>query len=259
MSTAVLFPNGRTSEGELPAPVAVEAVFQAFGKVPTGCPSRAHSRKRLPRSRIDGAMSFRSFRPAGALLVRAVVRSRRAKSRRRRRHDPMRPIVTLTGFPRFRFDDVGLVPSRVDPRSESVTRTGAGRGTRKHQQNMYTYLYMLFPHISSSFFNQKVTSEAWRRERDSNPRYGFPHTRTPSVRLRPLGHPSGTVQRSDSLKLLNRGLDQPTETASHPCPWLRLTSLALALCLPKYRLNASSARRPDSWQGPFRRHASSGT
>ena len=28
----------------------------------------------------------------------------------------------------------------------------------------------------------------WRRERDSNPRYGFPHTRFPSVRLQPLGH-----------------------------------------------------------------------
>ena len=32
--------------------------------------------------------------------------------------------------------------------------------------------------------------EIWRRERDSNPRYGFPHTRFPSVRLQPLGHPS---------------------------------------------------------------------
>ena|ERR1041385_4378933 len=28
----------------------------------------------------------------------------------------------------------------------------------------------------------------WRREWDSNPRYGFPHTRFPSVRLKPLGH-----------------------------------------------------------------------
>ena len=30
----------------------------------------------------------------------------------------------------------------------------------------------------------------WRRERDSNPRYGFPYTRFPSERLQPLGHPS---------------------------------------------------------------------
>lgn len=28
----------------------------------------------------------------------------------------------------------------------------------------------------------------WRRERDSNPRYGFPYTRVPGVRLQPLGH-----------------------------------------------------------------------
>src|SRR6516225_5133580 len=32
--------------------------------------------------------------------------------------------------------------------------------------------------------------DGWRREWDSNPRYGFPHTRFPSVRLKPLGHPS---------------------------------------------------------------------
>ena len=30
----------------------------------------------------------------------------------------------------------------------------------------------------------------WRRERDSNPRYGYPYTRVPGVRLRPLGHRS---------------------------------------------------------------------
>lgn len=28
----------------------------------------------------------------------------------------------------------------------------------------------------------------WRRERDSNPRYGFPYTRFPGVHLQPLGH-----------------------------------------------------------------------
>jgi CheY-like chemotaxis protein len=33
-------------------------------------------------------------------------------------------------------------------------------------------------------------SGRWRREWDSNPRYGFPYTRFPSVRLKPLGHPS---------------------------------------------------------------------
>src|SRR6516164_845211 len=31
----------------------------------------------------------------------------------------------------------------------------------------------------------------WRRGWDSNPRYGFPYTRFPSVRLKPVGHLSG--------------------------------------------------------------------
>ena len=35
------------------------------------------------------------------------------------------------------------------------------------------------------------TYASWRREWDSNPRYGCPYTRFPSVRLQPLGHPSG--------------------------------------------------------------------
>src|SRR5215469_9945758 len=30
----------------------------------------------------------------------------------------------------------------------------------------------------------------WRMGWDSNPRYGFPYTHFPGVRLRPLGHPS---------------------------------------------------------------------
>ena len=30
----------------------------------------------------------------------------------------------------------------------------------------------------------------WRRGWDSNPRYGYPYTHFPGVRLRPLGHPS---------------------------------------------------------------------
>ena len=35
-----------------------------------------------------------------------------------------------------------------------------------------------------------VAELRWRRGRDSNPRYGFPYTHFPGVRLRPLGHPS---------------------------------------------------------------------
>jgi hypothetical protein len=36
----------------------------------------------------------------------------------------------------------------------------------------------------------------WRREWDSNPRYGFPYTRFPSVRLKPLGHPSEVLRQA---------------------------------------------------------------
>jgi site-specific DNA recombinase len=35
---------------------------------------------------------------------------------------------------------------------------------------------------------QRAKMKKWRREWDSNPRYGFPYTRFPSVRLQPLGH-----------------------------------------------------------------------
>ena len=38
------------------------------------------------------------------------------------------------------------------------------------------------------------TDGNWRRGRDSNPRYALTHTRFPSVRLKPLGHPSGITQ-----------------------------------------------------------------
>ena len=43
----------------------------------------------------------------------------------------------------------------------------------------------------------------WRRERDSNPRDGFPPTRFPGVRLRPLGH----------LSVTDAALSTPVEVA----------------------------------------------
>src|SRR5262249_6157708 len=41
----------------------------------------------------------------------------------------------------------------------------------------------------------------WRREWDSNPRYGFPYTRFPSVRLKPLGHPSENCCNAGNITL----------------------------------------------------------
>ena len=36
--------------------------------------------------------------------------------------------------------------------------------------------------------SRRAREAGWRRGRDSNPRYGFPYTRFPSERLKPLGH-----------------------------------------------------------------------
>src|SRR5262249_24079084 len=53
------------------------------------------------------------------------------------------------------------------------------------------------PELAEAFAKQRSQKHetrqilsSWRREWDSNPRYGFPYTRFPSVRLKPLGHPS---------------------------------------------------------------------
>src|SRR5438445_8316432 len=44
-----------------------------------------------------------------------------------------------------------------------------------------------------------LQQKKWRREWDSNPRYGFPYTRFPSVRLQPLGHPSATASAGGNI------------------------------------------------------------
>ena len=38
-----------------------------------------------------------------------------------------------------------------------------------------------------------LRKDQWRTGRDSNPRYGFPYTHFPGVRLQPLGHLSGAL------------------------------------------------------------------
>ena len=52
-----------------------------------------------------------------------------------------------------------------------------------------------FEHLHLSYYSPvhllKCSVPKERRGRDSNPRYGKPHTRFPSVLLRPLGHLSG--------------------------------------------------------------------
>ncbi len=45
--------------------------------------------------------------------------------------------------------------------------------------------------VKSAMPGVRSSVPSWRREWDSNPRYALTHTRFPSVRLKPLGHPSG--------------------------------------------------------------------
>src|SRR6516165_5061289 len=55
----------------------------------------------------------------------------------------------------------------------------------------------VFPSITHTQIPPRVRS--WRRGRDSNPRDdSSPSTRSPGMRLRPLGHPSSVSQTSDA-------------------------------------------------------------
>lgn len=64
----------------------------------------------------------------------------------------------------------------------------------------------------------------WRREWDSNPRYGFPHTRFPSVRLKPLGHLSGAPSLEGAPLILQ-------ETAA------RSGEISLSICILTRKLD----------------------
>src|SRR3954466_7090544 len=60
------------------------------------------------------------------------------------------------------------------------------------------------PVCSSMSSENRPLLPSWRREWDSNPRYSFPHTRFPSVRLKPLGH----LSLKSSLEGLGRVLQE---------------------------------------------------
>jgi hypothetical protein len=75
----------------------------------------------------------------------------------------------------------------------------------------------------------------WRREWDSNPRYSFPHTRFPSVRLKPLGHLSRCLllkgQDDFCKRARPRGqrFPQPIEgTSEFTSPQARAAAMAMA-------------------------------
>ena len=58
--------------------------------------------------------------------------------------------------------------------------------------------YLAFIRAGSGCFGRGRT-RYWRRGRDSNPRYGFPHTHFPGVRLQPLGHPSAAYAEAHAV------------------------------------------------------------
>jgi hypothetical protein len=80
--------------------------------------------------------------------------------------------------------------SRRWTRGRRIGRLVVGRSTKERLEGAH-------PRSRAGLAVPKRHSRwAWRRERDSNPRYGCPYTRFPSVRLQPLGHPSGTRIRA---------------------------------------------------------------
>jgi hypothetical protein len=60
----------------------------------------------------------------------------------------------------------------------------------------------------------------WRRGWDSNPRYGFPYTRFPSERLKPLGHLSTPEKPTGNIATEFRGTKSAEPSAdrgrNHP-------------------------------------------
>jgi hypothetical protein len=67
------------------------------------------------------------------------------------------------------------------------------------------------PGPSNRTWSHRRTSwrRGWRREWDSNPRYGFPYTRFPSERLQPLGHPSATGKTGRNIAATPRVTTRP--------------------------------------------------
>ena len=91
--------------------------------------------------------------------------------------------------------DAGASRTGLRCPAERGPRRDAGTATLAHLRRLRTRLGTRFGHTSrisriwSFRFNDlEAFSVGWRRERDSNPRYGFPYTRFPSVHLQPLGH-----------------------------------------------------------------------
>jgi hypothetical protein len=150
------------------------------------------------RCSLPGLTRFGGHRRAGPELLAShdgrAGRHRRRTWRRgrdcgstslpgRSAHDTFRPAASLRGrtHPSPRLAHHPPNPREVEPAPPRSTHPttlrgfspalSTGRHTRRHQCG-----------LSASHCDR------WRRGRDSNPRYGYPYTRFPSVLFRPLRH-----------------------------------------------------------------------
>src|SRR5579863_6057782 len=94
-------------------------------------------------------------------------------------------------------------PREIRPpnlRSKPTVCAVTGGNIAELAATAFVALVVVLPVISNSRIQRRT--EYWRREWDSNPRYGFPHTRFPSVRLKPLGHLSEEASHEGARGLL---------------------------------------------------------
>ena len=113
---------------------------------------------------------------------------------------------TKTSLPPSCINHWTRLASRLRTKSAKYTALENGR-LREHEMrssvigevNRHPATSLCLLELSSFPKKKRQYSQVkrWRRERDSNPRYGFPHTHFPGVRLQPLGHPSD--RRSGAL------------------------------------------------------------
>src|SRR2546426_7966465 len=94
-----------------------------------------------------------------------------------------RATLSAVNRPNVRAMARPILPTNVPTIAFRIMANGHARvQTRKSR---FTQIYAVF-----SDRGERWRTMFWRREWDSNPRYGCPYTRFPSVRLQPLGHPS---------------------------------------------------------------------
>jgi hypothetical protein len=93
------------------------------------------------------------------------------------------------------------VPSREKPRKRPPTPWGSPFSALPFVDDILrkTGIFRVFRDKARREFSAVKT--CWRRERDSNPRYGFPYSGFQDRLFQPLTHPSGTSKRNTGNSL----------------------------------------------------------